>query len=308
MNKRILLSTLLMFIGLPGCAVIPVLQDEPFKDETVTELEPGQVNRADVLMALGEPAKVYDREKVFLYTENQVHAVWFMVIGAGYNAGMIGGGFTTRHFLVFEFDEHGRVAQRTAIPYGAQNFVGATDFRNGGIVPISSPKGSACLPSGLCVADALGDKVFANPERDAEAKIFRRSSNCTVYAYRDNPGLKPITSVAPIFGYHLKFDHQFAGMLIPNGYHRFEVAPGYHEITVNSRIAFSTMPVLKRVRFRCKAGDVRYLRFRIPPHSIWTGKFETPFEAGIVEAEQGRAAILEKHLLLNPKVDGGTAM
>ena len=31
-----------------------------------------------------------------------------------------------------------------------------------------------------------------------------------------------------IYVFRLRFDHQFAGMLYPDGYHRFEVAPGHH--------------------------------------------------------------------------------
>ena len=115
-----------MFVWLQGCAVIPVMDDEPFKGKTVAELEPGEVDRADVLMALGEPAIVHDREKVFLYIADQVHAVWFIVAGGMGGAGAVGGVIGTRHFLVFEFEEQGRVARRAAIPYDTQHQMGAS--------------------------------------------------------------------------------------------------------------------------------------------------------------------------------------
>ncbi len=298
-----------MFVWLQGCAVIPVMEDEPFKGKTVTELEPGEVNRADVLMALGEPAIVHDDEKVFLYTDDQVHAVWFIVAGGPGGAGVIGGVIGTRHFLVFEFDERGQVARRAAIPYDTQHQMGASGVTSRTILgPRNRIEGSACVPSGLCIADYFGTQVFANTKRDAAAKTVKPSSRCTVYAYRDDSGEN--TYMGKLYAYHLKFDRQFAGMLHSNGYRRFEVAPGHHEVAVNGRFIVSgrpdTMPpAFGRVRFHCKAGDVHYVRLHIQTNSNWMGYLKFKVEAETIDAERGRTAILKRRLLLNPVVPGG---
>ena len=315
MNKRILLSAFFMFVWLQGCAVIPIMEDEPFKDKSVTELEPGQVNKADVLIALGDPAIVYDQENVFLYTDDQVHAVWFIIAGGVGGAGAIGGVIATRYFLVFEFDEQGQVARRAAIPYGVQHDWGTTSSTGPSCVA-DLADGKACVPSGLCIADNSGLKVFATTKRDADAKAFKPSSRCTVYAYRDDSGEKKY--MGAIYVFRLRFDHQFAGMLYPDGYHRFEVAPGHHEIAIDGRFIASreqltTPPNFERVRFRCKAGDIRYVRFHTKTGSNWMGYLNFSIEAGMIEAgmieaEQARVAILKKRLVLNPTVNGEKAI
>ena len=289
MNMRISFVALLGFLWLQGCAVIPVMQDEPFKDKTVTNLEPGEADKADVLMALGEPGQVYDRDKLFIYSDDQIHAVWFMVLGGGYSAGIVGGAIGTRHFLVFEFDEKGRVTDRAVMPYGTQYAAGMLNFSKGVGGALVHAEGPACVPSGVCIGDERATRVFAREAQEREVKQFVPNDRCTVYLYRDD------TVDLPRFG-GIVFDHHFVGRLDSEDFFRIETNPGHHAVVVKYD-TFSQLTVdFKQLKFRCRAGDVLFVRARLPQYSIWGGKSKNPYGLKLVAPSEGRAVIAGKRL------------
>jgi len=104
--------SLLLILFSYACVVIPTPEHRdhgrvPCDDEKTTFMVQHTTNKEEVLLKLGEPDLVLDREKIFVYRWEMVAAYFF--VGAYYSGG--GGPLQRPHFLIIEFDDKSIVAR-----------------------------------------------------------------------------------------------------------------------------------------------------------------------------------------------------
>jgi len=102
---KVLLPLLLILFS-SACMVIPTPEHRlggrvPCDDEKTTFIVKETTTREEVLLKLGEPDLVLDRERIFVYRWEMV-AAYFLVGGYG---GGTGGPIHRPHFLTIEFDD-----------------------------------------------------------------------------------------------------------------------------------------------------------------------------------------------------------
>jgi hypothetical protein len=102
---KILLPLLLILFS-SACVVIPTPEHRlggrvPCDDEKTTFIVKETTSKEDVLLKLGEPDLVLNRERIFVYRWEMVAA--YFVVG-GYGAGAMGP-ISRPHFLIIEFDD-----------------------------------------------------------------------------------------------------------------------------------------------------------------------------------------------------------
>ena len=102
---KILLTLLLILIS-SACMVIPTPEHRiagrvPCDEEKTTFIMKETTSKEEVLLKLGEPDLVLNRERIFVYRWEMVAA--YFVVG-GYGGGAIGP-IQRPHFLIIEFDD-----------------------------------------------------------------------------------------------------------------------------------------------------------------------------------------------------------
>lgn len=116
-SVRRTVATLLCLAWLAACIPIPLINPEPYRDETVGALESG-TTRADVLFALGAPNFAHEDDSVFVYVSDEYEMAFIFVLGAE-TAGAVGAGAVAQRFLlVVEFDSSGRIHRREVLDLG----------------------------------------------------------------------------------------------------------------------------------------------------------------------------------------------
>jgi len=108
---RILFPLLLMLFS-SACIVIPTPEHRiggrvPCDDEKTTFIVKETTTKEEVLLKLGEPDLVLNRERIFVYRWEMVAAYFFV---GGYGGGT-GGPIPRHHFLIIEFDDKNRVSR-----------------------------------------------------------------------------------------------------------------------------------------------------------------------------------------------------
>ena len=103
---------LLLILFSYACMIIPTPEHRdhgrvPCDDEKTTSLVKDTTSKEEVLLKLGEPDLVLDREKIFVYRWEMVAAYFFV---GGYYAAA-GGPIHRSHFLIIEFDDRNIVAR-----------------------------------------------------------------------------------------------------------------------------------------------------------------------------------------------------
>jgi hypothetical protein len=102
---KILIAFLLILFA-SACMVIPTPEHRiagrvPFDDEKTSFMVKDTTSKEEVLLNLGEPDLVLNRERIFVYRWEMVAA--YFVIG-GYGAGAVGP-IQRPHFLIIEFND-----------------------------------------------------------------------------------------------------------------------------------------------------------------------------------------------------------
>jgi len=78
----------------------------------VLRIEPGVTTRIDVLMTLGEPDRRVEEDRYFVYEWSETHAVVGVIVGGGYQAGVLGTAeLGDRNALALEFGPDARVTR-----------------------------------------------------------------------------------------------------------------------------------------------------------------------------------------------------
>jgi len=98
--------SLLLILFSYACVVIPTPEHRdhgrvPCDDEKTTFMVKDTTNKEEVLLKLGEPDLVLNRERIFVYRWEMVAAYFF--VGAYYSGS--GGPIQRPHFLIIEFDD-----------------------------------------------------------------------------------------------------------------------------------------------------------------------------------------------------------
>ena len=103
---------LLLFLFSSACIVIPTPEHRiggrvPCDDEKTTFMVKDTTSKEEVLLKLGEPDLVLNRERIFVYRWEMVAAYFFV---GGYYAAT-GGPIQRPHFFIIEFDDKNIVAR-----------------------------------------------------------------------------------------------------------------------------------------------------------------------------------------------------
>jgi hypothetical protein len=103
---------LLLILFSAACVVIPTPEHRdhgrvPCDEEKTAFMVKDTTKKEEVLLKLGEPDLVLDRERIFVYRWEMVAAYFFV---GGYGAGT-GGPIQRSHFLIIEFDDKDIVAR-----------------------------------------------------------------------------------------------------------------------------------------------------------------------------------------------------
>jgi len=106
---KIFLALILILFS-SACIVIPTPEHRiqgrvPCDEEKTTFMVKDTTSKEEVLLKLGEPDLVLNRERIFVYRWEMV-AAYFFVGGAG---GGAGGPIQRTNFLIIEFDDKNRV-------------------------------------------------------------------------------------------------------------------------------------------------------------------------------------------------------
>ena len=106
---KIFLALILILFS-SACIVIPTPEHRiqgrvPCDEEKTTFMVKDTTSKEEVLLKLGEPDLVLNRERIFVYRWEMV-AAYFFVGGAG---GGAGGPIQRTNFLIIEFDDMNRV-------------------------------------------------------------------------------------------------------------------------------------------------------------------------------------------------------
>ena len=108
---KIFLALLLVLFS-SACMVIPTPEHRiagrvPCDDEKTTFMVKETTSKEDVLLKLGEPDLVLNRERIFVYRWEMVAAYFFV---GGYGGGAAGP-IQRPHFLIIEFDDENIVVR-----------------------------------------------------------------------------------------------------------------------------------------------------------------------------------------------------
>jgi hypothetical protein len=108
---RIFFALVLMLFS-SACIIIPTPEHRdhgrvPCDDEKTTFMVQDTTNKEEVLLKLGEPDLVLNRERIFVYRWEMVAAYFFV---GGYGAGA-GGPIQRPHFFIIEFDHRNIVSR-----------------------------------------------------------------------------------------------------------------------------------------------------------------------------------------------------
>jgi outer membrane protein assembly factor BamE (lipoprotein component of BamABCDE complex) len=93
-----------------GCVMVlpsPPIRLNAVSAETLAQLKPGKTTRVDVLMALGDPSKRLDGDRVFFYDWQEVHWVGAVGVPGGGEPFALG----DTHRLAIEFSADGTIAR-----------------------------------------------------------------------------------------------------------------------------------------------------------------------------------------------------
>ena len=139
---------LLLILFSYACVVIPTPEHRdhgrvPCDDGKTTFMVKDTTNKEEVLLKLGEPDLVLDREKIFVYRWEMVAAYFF--VGAYYSGG--GGPIHRSHFLIIEFDDRNIVARHEVRESVFSSRTPSVETfkalqQNSGATPSASPTGS----------------------------------------------------------------------------------------------------------------------------------------------------------------------
>lgn len=107
-----LLTCLITVSGCPFVLPTPGVQSHAPSPEAVLRIEPGVTTRIDVLMTLGEPDRRVEEDRYFVYEWSETHAVVGVIVGGGYQAGVLGTAeLGDRNALALEFGPDARVTR-----------------------------------------------------------------------------------------------------------------------------------------------------------------------------------------------------
>lgn len=104
-------TTLIVAFLWVGCVIIPTAEHAPrgrgsLDQERLGFIRTGATPKEEVLLSLGEPDMVRQREKIFAYVWVMVSGYWFYFIPGGYAPPAAGAGtFSNPHILLIEFDD-----------------------------------------------------------------------------------------------------------------------------------------------------------------------------------------------------------
>ena len=104
------LGVICIAMGLAGC-IVPIPQNHDIgRVIMVDPREIGVLTEQDVRDKWGQPAAIWDHPRIFVYKWDHVNwdYIWFIAGGTGGIGGDLGKS-ATRHMLLIEFDDAGRV-------------------------------------------------------------------------------------------------------------------------------------------------------------------------------------------------------
>ena len=259
---RTLSAIAIAALMLGGCAVIPINDEKPFQKKDLPGLVVGQSTRADVLLTLGMPGHVFDDEKLFIYGKTQLHTVWLVLVPGG----VIGGSDATRHYLATAFDTKGRLTHMEAIALADETGIALAGASNTTEGAWRDLKKTSCFTTGVCFADAAGDKLYAAPNSDA--KSVPPPDRCGLVLYRENKKSKnpSILSFNPSsIAVDVLLDRRPMGIPNQGGYYRIFVSPGRHEaVGLGARLGNWKSAFEYRLRIDCRAGETVFVRLTVP--------------------------------------------
>ncbi|MCC7425325.1 MAG: hypothetical protein IT557_00325 [Alphaproteobacteria bacterium] len=114
----LLLPLCLAGLGLAGCVVLPLPQDNgeitegrEIAAERSATLELGRTTRAEVTEKLGEPQAIWEERRLFVYAWDRVH--WKLLVILAARTGAAGGIFDlpTHYMLLVQFDANDRLSR-----------------------------------------------------------------------------------------------------------------------------------------------------------------------------------------------------
>ncbi len=291
---RTLSAIAIAALMLGGCAVIPINEEKPFQKKDLPGLAVGQSTRADVLLTLGTPGHVFDDEKLFIYEKSQLHTVWFVLVPGG----VFGGSDATSHYLATAFDAKGRLTHMEAIPLANETGIALAGASNTIERTSRDLKKTNCFTTGVCFADAAGDKLYAAPNSDA--KPVPPPDRCGLVVYRENkksknPPILSFNNFPPSYvAVDVLLDRRPMGATNLGGYYRILVSPGRHEAAGLGTLLGKVRGLDDRLQINCRAGETVFVRLTVS--SLNQGKTRMWLET--VPSETARKALATRKRLL----------
>ena len=135
-------------------------------------------------------------------------------------------------------------------------------------------KKTSCFTTGVCFADAVGDKLYAAPNSDT--KSVPPPDRCGLVLYRENKKSKnpSILSFNPSsIAVDVLLDRRPMGIPNQGGYYRIFVSPGRHEAvglgTLSTKYASAQAIAMAgqfndRLLIDCRAGETVFVRLTVP--------------------------------------------
>lgn len=108
-NSFLLASLLASATALSGCVVIPESEEEPYPPQRIATIELELTDRREILAEFGSPRHSTDDNRIIAYSEEQVHATAYVLVGGPYQGYIIPIPIFTRHNLVIWFSSEDTV-------------------------------------------------------------------------------------------------------------------------------------------------------------------------------------------------------
>lgn len=259
-----------------GCIAVPIKAppgEKPFHDEFMSFVVIGKTTRDEIKERFSaynvNPTLMrFEDDAVWVYSASRDTWQWFVCAGGGYTADCDVLGDVRVHFLIFEFNETGRV-----INWQTSSTLGEC-------------AGDVCTESNAIM-------VYADAERDERAKRDRAIDHCRIYIYSTLPSQARDDVVSAWI------DDRFVGAFVDDDGYIFELLePGTHHITTNqSRGTYLDAHwgrYRRTISFECLAGQRYFAHHNGKSRDRGSRRFVLELE------EDARDSIAKRRRILRP--------
>lgn len=277
----LLFSVIALFqIGVFGCfCFIPTKQKEPrFTDESVSQINPGTITKAEVKAILGQPDAIRKNDSIFIYSDRRKIGIAMFAIWYGF--GGISDAYKIDHIII-QFNNSGIVQEVDHIYSTGRKKWRIT--KNGIFVAAdATPNNEVILYAQSCLDEKA--KEFFVPEGKSAIYFYWRKRAFFLGEVIHETG-------------HLHLDNTSLSDITKHGYFYLVIDPGMHQLEVSASRA---EPYLQTgtLSINCKEGQIYFVEQtwkleKIFPTSIWSGQMRT------VDKDEGQSAIKKRRLILD---------